>query len=304
MNHLTAHISTLMQRLNFPGEAMQAFTAVEKRLDENAAFAEKFDSLVHSYMSSENNGDDIWEKVKQVAQEFGENEYTLNEVLLLNNTEELLCRYRVRGIGEDIYWDTMDDLRCKLLECMECEEVPGTFVPGWYNGFFKLERFAYGRFQYEMTEYNREESFTTRSGIVLKEDMPLVNFHIPSSGIPLTDEVRLDSYKRAFAQLKDAFDGGPVLFVCSSWLLYPRHREFLPANSNILRFMDDFELIDYEESDRFGNGWRVYGKYSDLPYAELPEKTSLQKAYKKWLCSCGKAGHGYGVIVFDGEKIL
>ncbi len=305
MNHLTEHINNFMQRLNFPAQAIESFTAVELRLDSNAAFAEKFDKIVYDYMYPQaHNIGEYLEKVEEVATEFGENVYTLNMVFLLGNTEELLRRYKERGIPEDIYWDTMADLRFKLLECMECKGVPGSFVAGWFNGFFELTRFAYGRFQYEMTEFGRDESFTTKSGITIKKGDPLVNFHIPSSGISLTDDVRLDSYKRAFEHYKDRFGGGPVLFVCGSWLLFPKHREFLPSNSNILRFMDDFELISWAEKDGFSNDWRVFGRYSDLPYAELPEDTSLRKAYKHWLCSGKKTGDGYGVIVFDGEKIL
>ena len=68
--------------------------------------------------------------------------------------------------------------------------------------------------------------------------------------------------------------------------------------------MDDFEMVEWEEEEGFHNGWRVFGKDSDLPLEQLPEKTSLQKAYKKWLVDGNKAGHGYGIIVFDGEKIV
>lgn len=305
MSHLTPHITEFMQRVAFPAEAVDVFTAVYHRLDENAPFAEKFDKTVNDYMFPE--AGSLGESLKAVealAEQFGENAYTLTEVFLLSCTEELLRRYRERGISDDIYWDTMYDFHCKLLECMECEGVPGTFVGGWYEGFLKMTRFAYGRFQYEITEYSPDESFTTKCGMVLKKGMPLVNFHIPSSGISLTDDVRLDSYKRAFGHFKDLFGGGPVPFVCGSWLLFPKHREFLPENSNILRFMDDFELISSSEDERFGNDWRVFGRYSDLPYEDLPEDTSLRKAYKKWLCAGNKTGGGFGVIVFDGEKIL
>lgn len=305
MPHMTEHITALMKRLNFPAEAAEAFNALCTRLDNNDAFAEKFDKIVYDYMYPvATDIDDAVKKLGALAAEYGENEYTLCEMFLLSNTEELLRRYKEKGIAEDIYWDTMDDLRCKLLECIECEEVPGTFVAGWDGGFFKLERFAYGRFQYEVTDYGSNETFTTKCGITLKKGDTLINFHIPSSGVPLTDEVRLDSLKRAYPHFKDLFGGGPVIFCCGSWLLYPKHREFLPASSNILRFMDDFELISWAETEKFSNGWRVYGKDSDLPLEDLPEKTSLQRAYKKWLCDGNKAGNGYGIIVFDGEKIL
>ena len=80
--------------------------------------------------------------------------------------------------------------------------MPGTFVAGWNDGAFKMKRFAYGRFQYELCTYNWENDFVTSCGKVLKVGDTYVNFHIPSSGIPLTDEVRLASYKEAYKHYK------------------------------------------------------------------------------------------------------
>jgi hypothetical protein len=54
----------------------------------------------------------------------------------------------------------------------------------------------------------------------------------------------------------------------------------------------------------FNNAWRVFGKDSDKAPDELPQNTSLQKAYAKHLMAGGKTGSGYGVFFFDGEKII
>lgn len=305
MPHLTAHIKTLMQRARFPEEASEVFSEVERRLDENPAFAEKFDRIVYNYMFTEpGTMDDAATAMKAVADEFGENIFTLNTVFLLNCSEELLKRFRAAGVSDEIYWDSMDDLRCKLLECMECEGVCGNFVLGWYNGFFKVRRFALGRFQFEKSVFEREGGYTTKSGHYLEDKSLIINFHIPSSGIPLTDDVRYESYRRAFEFYKNDFDGKHIVLCCGSWLLYPKHREFLPPTSHILRFMDDFEIVRESESDDFGNAWRVFGHWADKPLAEWPRDTSLRKAYCEWLEADNKAGSGYGVIVFDGEKIV
>lgn len=305
MAHLTEHIITLMDKTGFPEEAKKEVARVEKKLDDNPSFAEKFDKIVHDYMYPEAEGmHEAIEALDALAPEVEENSYVLQLVFLLNNTEELLRRYRAKGISDDIYWDTMTDIRCKLIECMDCEGVCGIFVTGWYDGFFKETRYAYGRFQYEWSLFGEDEPYTTKCGLVLEKGMPVVNFHIPSSGIPLTDEVRLDSYKRAYEQVKDQFNGGPVIFECSSWLLFPKHKEFLPKHLNILKFMDDFEIIRSKENDEFSNGWRVFGAKSDLPPEQWPTDTALRKAYADWVLAGNKTGSGYGIIVFDGEKIL
>lgn len=304
MPHITDHIKLFFNKINIPSEAAAAFITVERRLDSDKDFAERFDKIVYDYMFDDLIMDEALASIRKIAEDFGENVFTLNFVFLLNNTEELLNRYRREGVSDEIYWDTMDDLRCKLLECIECEGVPGIFVPGWYNGFFRMSRFALGRFQYEVSVFKHEGGYTTKSGHFLKDGSPIINFHIPSSGVSLTDEIRYDSYKRAFERYKDMFGGDKVVFCCGSWLLYPKHEEFLPKNLNILLFMRDFEIVRFSESDDFGNAWRVFGKHADLPPKELPRDTALRKAYAEWLEAGNNTGDGYGVIVFDGENII
>lgn len=61
-----------------------------------------------------------------------------------------------------------------------------------------------------------------------------------------------------------------MAFVCGSWLLYEGHREFLPENSNILRFMDDFDIIRSADKEKFGDGWRVFGNTATDPLTTCP----------------------------------
>ena len=303
MPHYSEYVKNLIK--NYPEEASKAFSEIEMRLDSESDFGAAFDKLIEDYMINETiELDPALDAIDELAEEKGINKYTLDFVYIMNCTEILQKRYREKGIPEEIFADGVDDLRCKLLECIECEEVPGTFVAGWNNGFLKMRRFAYGRFQYEISTYDCDFDFITSCGKKLVKGDKFIAFHIPSSGVPLTDEVRLDSYKKAYPHFKDMFPDGKVVFGCHSWLLYPRQREFLPPHLNILKFMDDFEIVCWEERERFSSGWRVFGKDSDLPYDQLPRDTSLRKAYAERLCSGGKTGDGFGVIVFDGEKIV
>lgn len=305
MLHYTEFIADFMNRYDYPAEAIETFTRVLKRLDEDKEFGAKMDKLVEGYMYPwADNMQEYLNGVIELSKEYNENECTLDFIFLLLCTPIVYERYKEKGIPEETYWDTMADMRCKLIECIKCEEVPGTFVAGWYNGFFKLERFAYGRFQFEETDYGNDFDFVTKAGYRLTKGQTMIGFHIPSSGVPLTDEVRLDAYKKAYEQYKHLFPDGIMYFCCGSWLLYPRHKEFLPEKSNILKFMSDFEIISWSESEDFHDAWRIFDKYSDLPADQLPTDTSLRKAYAEWLKAGNKGGSGNGVIVFDGEKIL
>ncbi len=303
MRHNTEYIQNLIKA--YPPEAAALFTEAENRLDTEPAFGSRFDRLVSGYMLEDSMPmDTALDEVTALAEEMGYSPYTLQFVFVMNCTEILKARYIEKGIPLSVFNEGVDDLRCKLLECMECEGVPGTFVAGWNNGFLKLDRFAYGRFQYEVRKYGFDFDFVMKCGRRVRKGDTYLNFHIPSNGVPLTDEVRFDSYRKAYAQYQHLFPDGNVLFGCGSWLLYPRHREFLPERLNIRRFMDDFEIVSWEEKEHFGNDWRVFGHYSDLPLAEWPKDTALRKAYAEWLQAGNKAGDGFGLFLFDGEKIV
>lgn len=305
MLHNSPYIQDFMARYRYPEEAVSLFTEVEQRLDAEPALGERFDRHLNAYMVEET--EDLGTALSgmdTLAELMGLSPYTTEFVFVMNCTGILKEKYAAAGIDEAVFWQGCDDLRCKLLECMECEGVPGTFVAGWNGGFLKMGRFAYGRFQYEVCEFSFFFDFLTSCGRRMVKGDKYVNFHIPSSGVPLTDEIRLASYKEAYPHYKHLFPDGRVVFGCSSWLLYPRHREFLPKDSNILKFLGDFEIVSWEQKNHFGDDWRVFGRYAGLPPAELPRDTKLRKAYADWLEAGNPSGSGFGFFVFDGEKIV
>ena len=68
--------------------------------------------------------------------------------------------------------------------------------------------------------------------------------------------------------------------------------------------MNDFELISSKDREIFGDGWRIFGRYYGLPPEQLPTDTSPRKAVAGRLPSGGKMGTGFGIILFDGDKII
>jgi len=305
MKHNTEFIQNFMARYEYPEEAVKLFTEVLNKLDSNKFFGKRFDKLLDKFAFHQSRIEPkILTPLCVLGFFMGYKYYTMYFVFLLSLTEDLKKQYTLFGIDEKIYWDTMNDLKCKLLECMECRGVPGTFVAPWFDGFFHMDRVAYGRFQYEVATYNMDEPFTMKNGHVVKKGDTFIGFHIPSSGVPLTDEIRYASYKEAYEHVKGFFPDGNVIFGCGSWLLFPKHKEFLPKHLNILKFMDDFEIVESSEEKDFHDAWRIFGKDAKLPYNKLPKDTSLKKAYAEWLCAGKKAGHAFGLFMFDGEKII
>ena len=293
-----------MKRIGFPEEAQACFAGLFARLDADPVAGSAYGNIIENYLEpcAHDLGARL-EELNDLSATLDVSPYTLHMAFLVSCAETLLERYYERGIAEEIFWRSMDDLRCKLLECKECKGVWGTFVGGWFHRFYELTRFGLGRFQFEFNTYEGAELHLT-GGYTVKEGQYLIGFHIPSSGISLTDEVRYDSYRRAYEFYSQAFGGGPVYLQCGSWLLFPGNRDILPEGSNIVRFMDDFEILFSKEKDEFGDRWRVFGRHADLPPEELPRDTSMRKAFAEWLEAGKKTGDGYGIIVFDGEKIL
>lgn len=295
---LLEHLGIDAVNVNYFGERIGRITA-------DTGYDDLFRSVVEKFQADDSMViDAVVPELDAIALRFGENRYTVYFLFLLANTRWLRERYAAAGISDEIYYCSMDDLRCKLNECIECKGVPGTFVVTWFGRFFRVTRFGLGRFQYETIKFDYRDGFTSSSGYRVENGATVLNMHIPSSGISLTDGVRFDSYRRAREFYRGIFGDGPAVFHCSSWLLYEKQREFLPAGSNILKFLGDFELIGGGDSDTFGNAWRVFGRWADLPPEMWPKDTSLRAAYADRILSGGKTGSGRGVLLFDGEKIL
>ena len=303
MLHYSKFIQDFMKRYDYPKEAEELFSDILLKLDRDQGFAKKVDECVNTFRCGDGTVGSVLPELSRTAVLKGIKPYSLHFVYLLLLTEDLYKQYKLMGVDDEIYWDTMADLRYKLMECIECKGYPGTFVADWFDGFFRMKRVAYGRFQYEIGEYHGKEHYL-KSGRILEDGDIFIGFHIPSSGVPLTDEIRFDSYRRAYKVFAPLFPDGKVLFGCGSWLLYPAHRDFLPSHLNILKFMDDFEMISTNEDRDFHDAWRVFGKDAKLPYDRLPRDTSLKKAYAKRLYEDGRTGGGFGVILFDGENIV
>jgi len=260
----------------------------------------------HALVKKINTGDyseskDFLVPASEIGAGLGIHTYTAQFSVFAFAAKELLEQYRAKGIAEEIYWDSMRDLLWKFRECLDVHGVPGSFVAPWFAGFYRMNRFALGRLQFEHAAFREEEY--SRCGLTLHKGDDVINVHIPSSG-PLTKESRLDAYRRAYEFYKGEFPTKIMPIVCSSWLLYPAHREFLPEKSNILSFMEDFDIISFSEKQEFSDAWRVFGSHAAKDPSEWPRDTSLRRAYAERVCAGKPVGGGYGVILFDGEKIL
>lgn len=215
--------------------------------------------------------------------------YTALLVFYIILSQELEARYITRGLSKQLFCDTMADLLYKANECFALHGVWGCAVAFWNEGFFNGTRFALGRLQYEQMPLPEA---CTINGIYLAKDEAALNVHIPSGS-----KLHKQDVEASFLSAKQFFNAEPAIFMCDSWLLHPLGREFLPAHSNILMLMDFFTIVSVKDEPTFRNAWRVFDQEAKEPYCELPQKTSIQKAYVKWLESGAPFGSALGVMI-------
>lgn len=283
-------------------------------MDINAAkeFVLSADSLLENYVQHLAEIDSIYKSTKKIrntldlrkilSENSGVNIYTVNAVVIILASLWLYDDYRAKGYTDEIFWDTMSDLKCKLLECLEIKGVLGTFVEDWYDGFVSMDIFMLGRLEFERTVFN-EETPCEVGGITVNKGDRVYSVHIPSCG-PMPKAARLDSYKKAYEFFQGENKNKPLICICDSWLLFSKNDEIFPFHLNIVDFLKDWKIFKSVELDEYYDCWRLFGRdYNNNP-DELPEDTTARRCMKNWLKEGNKAGVGKGIMLFDGERLI
>ena len=299
-NMNVSYIEDLAKRLAFPSEGIQSLVCDAKKISDNMKADILMQDAVDSFERTNYSFDGMEARFESIAGCAGIHKYSVAMLMLMSACPTLEKKYADAGYDDKLFIDTMSDMKFKLIECKNVKNVWGTFVAFWYPGFFRMTRFALGRFQYEKVTYTRRT--TGIAGNFIKEGDTALNFHIPSSGVSLTDEVRYDSYRRA----KEFFfpdSDKPVPFVCHSWLLWPGYEECLAKSKNTMAFRRDFTIVDADASSRFSDAWRLFGSKAWGDVSEWPRDTSMRKALAEYTEQGGKHGLGYGLFFFDGKEI-
>jgi hypothetical protein len=130
------------------------------------------------------------------------------------------------------------------------------------------------------------------AGLPLGSQDPCLNVHIPDflgSITPAACDRSLELAREFFAR---HFPEEPYrVATCHSWLLDPQLAEYLPEDSNIVRFQDRFRSAYQERKvDDGGPVGFVFGD-PEVPAYALPRRTTLERAIGDHL----RAGrHWYG----------
>lgn len=284
-------IKTFAENIGLPEEAQNvAFPLCEKII---SAFAEDYEAIHQNMQRSEL----IFALAAKMEE--GRDPVMLAVCLLLGT--DAYDYYKERGISEEIYWSSMRDITVWTKTCMKMRGHVGLYEYGWIINFLQASIVRLHRLEFHIISFMDDKTWT-KAGVTVNGGDPVINIHIPEDG-PLTHEDVIESYRQAYRYFGCS---GARAFVCSSWLLYPGNYEFLSERSNIRKFMNDFDIITRHDSRWSSDLWRVFGPCfpcDDL--AKLPEDTELRRNMKQYLNDHDfTTGSGYGIFMFDGEKII
>ena len=295
MQEMKNIVLNFMKEQAFPEEAVQSLTvALDKIYDGEGLSVIK--QLQQEYQEDYRiKADVVTETAKKISEISGVDQKQCNIIIYMGLVPTLKKHYINKGYPLEIFYDTIRELKCKLLECYDCFGVWGMRGCHVSNTHFAMTRFGMGVFQFELMRL--EKDFLV-NGVQLKKGDLAVNIHIPRLGEPITYEARHSAYKRAKEFFKPSFpNDDKIPFYCHSWILFKKHREILKPTSNMVSFMDDFDtLVEYDYPD-YNETWRIFGR----PFTtieEMPKDSSVQKAYAK-IIECGeKTGGSEGVFLY------
>src|SRR3954467_9589912 len=150
----------------------------------------------------------------------------------LAHVEAALAYNRLRGIDDAVTWATLADVGRNLAIDRRMDGQGWPIMAQWLTLHVRGAIFELGRLQYQRS---RVVDPVARL-LDLPPETRTLALHIQESG-PLTPEACDASLAEARAFFDRHFpDEAHELVTCGSWLLDPQLAEYLPADSNMVRF--------------------------------------------------------------------
>jgi hypothetical protein len=177
-----------------------------------------------------------------------------------------------RRIPDEISWATLRDLGRNLKRDRLLLGDGGLRTSGWLTLHFRGALYQLGRLQ-----FNRMTVRAAHVSDALREGDDAIGVHIPESG-PLTPAACEDALAQAASFFPRHFPETPArLAICTSWLLDPQLAEYLPADSNIIRFQRRFTVVG-EGHDGDADVLRFVFYRIAPQIDDLPQGTTLERA--------------------------
>ena len=222
---------------------------------------------------------------------------------------EVKDRYAKKGISDEIFFDTMNDIKIWINDCRDNLHSVGLNELNWIMHHMNMNIFKIGRLQYQKMFYYMPNSYK-KDGVEIKFGDKIWNVHI-CRGEKLDFEACEKSFIMAQEFSKKYFPEYPDnKFMCHSWLLYPANKDFMPEGSNILKFPLLWDVISSREDPASAYRWLFSVRYKNKEMLKnkkktgsygctekLPQKTVMQQKGVEYILNGGTLGDGFGVKI-------
>ena len=285
--------------LEFPQEAQTRLFEVLRAVAENEEAFVSFSGLLEEYDASFDLDYKLRvDTMKMLSESVGVDAREGWLLLYVAMLPRLRRYFEEKGIPDKLFLAIIPDLRYKLTECTLIEGVYGLMdsaVIGWYALLFTCKLLAFGRLQFVFQEAKFE---CECDGVKIEQDTPVLSIHIPRTGGKLDRDGVLTAYREAAAYYAPFFGTRPIIMTCSTWMFFPRHEEFLAPDSNMMQFYHDFRLVSSGEYDNYASIWRLFDHHYTGSVDDLPQNTTLRRAYAGMIRRGEKTGWGRGVMIY------
>jgi hypothetical protein len=186
-----------------------------------------------------------------------------------------------RGVPDDISWATLADLGQQLVIHRKRRGTTGLDLQWWLVPHFLGALYALGRLQFHL--------YHLRVGIAgpafwpdtdepgFRKGDATLGVHIPATG-PLVPSQCDASFALAGSFVRDHFPGHDFrVATCTSWLLDEQLADYLPEDSNIVRFQRRFTVVDGATDDGRDTLRFVFDRVPES-IDKLPQRTTLERA--------------------------
>lgn len=296
---MKTYLCEFLNLFSYPEEACEQLKQTCDRIYSREDLKTAFEGVLKCYEDEmEYDFSKLLTQMAEISSKGDIHVYTGNMFLLICLSKTLKQYYAAAGVDEKIWFTSMCDLKYKLMECKCVYDIWGTFVPSWYDWFYSMKRFGFGKLQFEVIPLDRKYE---KDGVVLQPGCSVIRVHIPRTGTRLDRESLDASYREAcaFYKTREEFRDLPIVFVCQSWLLFPRNKEVLSPDSNLRSFISDYDIVEQETNADYSDVWRLFDVKYDGNVEHLPQNSSLRRAYADWIRKGEKIGWGYGVYVYE-----
>lgn len=183
-----------------------------------------------------------------------------------------------RGIPDDISWATLAALGGAVESHRQRVGTGGIDAPFWIDLHFRGGIYLLGRLGFNRGDLGFLAPAVQAAGLSYQESDPALGVHAAPTG-PL-DPAACDA---SFALAGEFFtrhfpEETYRLARCGSWILDEQLTEYLPADSNIIRFQRRFHLTPETRDGDADILSRIFKTSPETDLATLPRRTTLQRA--------------------------